>query len=73
MLINVNQTKAPDRGIYIKGLKLIGANWDYSRGILTDNHPYESINVIPCVSFIYIYLYLFIYLFIFLFIYLFIY
>jgi hypothetical protein len=49
MLINVNQTKAPDRGIYIKGLKLIGANWDYSRGILTDNHPYESINVIPCI------------------------
>eukprot|EP00833_Pecoramyces_ruminatium_P004908 jgi/Orpsp1_1/1178940/evm.model.c7180000067323.1 len=49
MLISVEQTKAPDRGIYIKGLKLVGANWDYSRGILTDNQPYETVNTIPCI------------------------
>lgn len=50
MLVSVDQVKAPDRGIYIRGLKLIGANWDYSRGILTDNLPHESVNPIPCVS-----------------------
>ncbi|ORX45145.1 hypothetical protein BCR36DRAFT_414609 [Piromyces finnis] len=49
MLINVDQIKPPDRGIYIKGLKLVGANWDYSRGILTDNLPHESVNLIPCI------------------------
>jgi len=55
MLVNVDQTKAPDRGIYIKGLKLIGANWDYSRGVLMDNCAHESVNIVPCVSYIYIY------------------
>jgi len=49
MLVNVDQTKAPDRGIYIKGLKLIGANWDYSKGFLIDNLPHESVNPVPCI------------------------
>jgi len=48
MLIGIDQKKAPDRGIYVKGLKLIGANWDYSRGVLIDNQPHESVNAIPC-------------------------
>ena len=55
MLVNVDQIKAPDRGIYIKGLKLAGANWDYSKGVLTDNQSFESVNPIPCVSFIIFY------------------
>jgi hypothetical protein len=51
-ILGAKPSSLPEKGAYISGLSLIGASWDFSKGILVSSRLRESSLSIPCVSII---------------------